>query len=354
MMEAFSSLGLDILNIGETELDGGIGFLEALLREASITGISANLVGLDGGPPLFPPFRIVEPRTPSGTPKPGAPKVAVIGLTEPARYSVISTPGGGKAHFEDPVKVAGRVVAEARGQADVVIVLANFGVGTARRVADSTPGIDLIIGADARIEDPMQDATSGVPIVMTGVLGKRSIRIDFRKSGEGWEKTVDITEVNLKTEVDPAADEFMSRFDRVLQGRTRERAEAQRGDPRATKYVGAAACASCHPAEFETWKASRHAHAWEPLEESKNTLNPLCMGCHSTGYLKPNGFFIESLQPELVAVGCESCHGPGGKHITAPFQEKVLRGDENTCRTCHTPGQTPDFEFPEFWPKIRH
>jgi len=354
MMDAFQELGLDAFNVGEADLDGGIGFLTALMRGAGIPAVSANLVSIDTGRPWFPPFTVITPRTADGTVLPG-PKVAVVGFTEPAKYEILTTPDGSKVHFVDPAKIAPDVIPEARKAADAVIVLANFGAGTAHRVADATSGIDLIIGNDQRIEDPLRDDADGVPIVLTGVLGKRTIRIDFRRDAAGgWTTAFTITELDEHVPEDPAARDLMDGFDRILAARTRDRAEARTPDPHEPKYLGSAACRSCHSSEYDVWSASRHAHAWEPLRSSSNAMNPLCIGCHSTGYLRPNGFFIEAGQPNLVSVGCESCHGAGGAHVEEPEKKRMLKGEEKTCRGCHTSGQTPDFDFEAFWSRIRH
>ena len=39
-----------------------------------------------------------------------------------------------------------------------------------------------------------------------------------------------------------------------------------------------------------------------------------CFGCHSTGGISQGRLHLESLSP---GVGCESCHGPGEKHVAA-------------------------------------
>jgi hypothetical protein len=39
-----------------------------------------------------------------------------------------------------------------------------------------------------------------------------------------------------------------------------------------------------------------------------------CFGCHSTGAVSGGRLHLESIRP---GVGCESCHGPAGQHVTA-------------------------------------
>ena len=70
--------------------------------------------------------------------------------------------------------------------------------------------------------------------------------------------------------------------------------------------------------------------------------------------------------PQLVNVGCESCHGPGSKHIQAELgnneaeqnrmHEAMLVGPnvKQLCFTCHDLDNSPNFEFEEYYEKIDH
>jgi hypothetical protein len=71
-----------------------------------------------------------------------------------------------------------------------------------------------------------------------------------------------------------------------------------------------------------------------------------CFGCHSTGAVNGTELKLEHLS---AGVGCESCHGPGEKHLVAMKEKKVdepqifnpggLGGFElsqSFCGTCHT------------------
>jgi hypothetical protein len=354
MIQAYEQLGLDAMNAGEADLEAGFSFYSSIANGAPFKTVSANLRSIDKGEAMLPPYAVVTPRTAAGGVP--SPRVAVVGLTTPQRYRLIDGLGPQKLHFTDAAEAAALVLPDARAESDLLVVLGNFEAGVARKLAGLHPDIDLIIANDEREPLIIELEHNGVPIVMTGTQGKRLIRLDlFREDGpRRWRVASNITELDAEVRNDPDAARFMQVFQGELDERTRVRAESNKRDPRYPDYVGSAACASCHPEASAVWAGSRHAAAWEPLEKSGNTLNPLCLQCHTSGFLRPNGFFMQASQPHLVSVGCESCHGAGGAHVKDPFHAKLARSNEETCRTCHTMGQTPDFHFEEFWPKIAH
>ncbi len=128
--------------------------------------------------------------------------------------------------------------------------------------------------------------------------------------------------------------------------------------PTTAAYVGSAACASCHPAEYETWSKSAHARAGDTLVEKGEAKNADCLRCHTTGYGLPGGFptgAALAAHADRAGVGCESCHGPAGDHVE-PDQRKIgsilSLGDKcdscvilQICGSCHDDANDPGFEF---------
>ncbi|MCP5069225.1 MAG: redoxin domain-containing protein [bacterium] len=137
--------------------------------------------------------------------------------------------------------------------------------------------------------------------------------------------------------------------------------------PTQAAFVGSDARQSCHAQEFETWSGHAHARAFASLESERESPNPEtataeagsadCLKCHTTGLGKPGGFEPPTggSHPDQAAVGCESCHGPGGDHVG----EDALRrgtilslGDKcdscvilQICGGCHDDANDPGFEF---------
>ena len=123
-------------------------------------------------------------------------------------------------------------------------------------------------------------------------------------------------------------------------------------------FVGSAACQSCHVVEHAAWSASPHARAVQTLAAARKDGNPDCLRCHTTGFGRPSGFPEKGLpahHPDLAAVGCESCHGPGGDHVAegaAKIGTIVSLGDKcdscvilQICGGCHDDANDPGFEF---------
>ncbi len=129
--------------------------------------------------------------------------------------------------------------------------------------------------------------------------------------------------------------------------------------PATADYVGSNACQSCHPSEFATWSKSGHARSVETLEKSGKAGQAECLQCHTTAYGKPGGYPTSPVttahHSDLARVGCESCHGPGGKHVEEGARRIgtiVSLGDKcdscvilQICGSCHDAENDSDFEF---------
>jgi hypothetical protein len=146
------------------------------------------------------------------------------------------------------------------------------------------------------------------------------------------------------------------------------------GCPRAedASYVGADSCKKCHFKQFNGWKKTTMAKAFDALKpgnavENKKKFNldekkdyskdAKCVPCHVTGYGKAGGY------PEIVEgktwtedetkratsmenVQCEACHGPGSltnvykkdneQYAKAEILKRgMIEPDEANCKTCH-------------------
>jgi len=141
-------------------------------------------------------------------------------------------------------------------------------------------------------------------------------------------------------------------------------------------YVGSAKCESCHEESYRVWKKSKHYQAYKTLVDLKPPRNfdPECLACHVIGWDPAQytpyegGYSSDQKTPQLVNVGCESCHGPGEKHCLAeekndPELQKKLQkavvitkeeSEKRHCATCHDLDNSPDFDFKTYFPDVEH
>jgi len=128
----------------------------------------------------------------------------------------------------------------------------------------------------------------------------------------------------------------------------RERQLFEKGE-----FVGSEACAPCHSKEHALWADSAHARAFTTLEHKGEAKNAECQRCHTTGFKEPTGF--PSGGAALANVGCESCHGPGKRHVedkgATPGDILALTDKCDSCAialicgTCHDDANDKGFEF---------
>ena len=76
------------------------------------------------------------------------------------------------------------------------------------------------------------------------------------------------------------------------------------------------------------------------VEELQN-----CYGCHTTGYGKPGGFVSEIQTPEMMNLGCESCHGPGSLHVESEDPDDLTAVAVEDCMICHNEERVAAFNF---------
>jgi peroxiredoxin len=119
------------------------------------------------------------------------------------------------------------------------------------------------------------------------------------------------------------------------------------------RFVGSESCKSCHAQQHQIWSESAHAKAFETLRAQHVEKNTDCVRCHSTGFGEEGGY--PGGGPALAGVGCESCHGPGGNHVTegARRQGTILALTDKCdscvilqiCGSCHDGKWDPDLEW---------
>jgi len=146
------------------------------------------------------------------------------------------------------------------------------------------------------------------------------------------------------------------------------------------RFVGSEQCKTCHEGSYDKWKKTPHSRAYQTLVKLPvpRVFDPECISCHVIGWDTQNFFPYQSgyrsfaATPNLINVGCESCHGPGERHIAAEngtdealkttierlitVSKEDAQGDNHPhrCQNCHDVDNSPEFNFKTYFPKIEH
>jgi len=119
-----------------------------------------------------------------------------------------------------------------------------------------------------------------------------------------------------------------------------------------TGYSGNEVCSVCHESETATWELTNHATAYDTLVRHGADGRSECVSCHVVGYGKEGGYQVAKPDPNLENVGCESCHGRGGPHLSPSFVTN--HAYEGVCQSCHNPEHSLGFEYASFLPRVSH
>jgi len=142
------------------------------------------------------------------------------------------------------------------------------------------------------------------------------------------------------------------------------------------KYYGTEGC-KCHKSAIEDWKKSVHGHALDSLklegrskkirdiltkfklDENKDySSDKKCLPCHTTGFDERGGYDLDEPDENLVGVGCEMCHGPGGEYRRIHKEKDEFKHSETiaagqlypekdpkkVCGMCHYNKKAPTFD----------
>ena len=170
----FGRMGVDAGVMGNHELDYGQDVFRRLAAQARFPILTANV---ESHPDPLP----TEPQVFLG--QPGAPRVAVLGLTSPELATATHPRNIYGIAVEEPVAAARRLVPGLREQSDLVVVLSHMGIADDRRLAQAVPAIDLIVGGHNhnRYAEPVMEGE--VAIVQAGERGGWLGRMDLECRG---------------------------------------------------------------------------------------------------------------------------------------------------------------------------
>lgn len=365
LWDAYSRMKFDAATLASGDLPD----LDALPAAARPMLVCAN-VTFQGGPkngkPIAPPAIYKTLRTAEGNPV----VVAIIGLLGDDPYLAVPNPANSPADkpwkVTSPDEALKRTLVEARRRATIVVVLYAGQREAARKLLEGNPGVDvMVVGLEGNVEHTMLAVGKGV-LVQNADRGRMADQLGITLDKDRKAAAFDMRSYTLDSAyADDAAmaamvKDFHDKQTKIMPPTvfSPPTVPVQKSD-----WSGSYMCASCHSAEFDEWKTTKHFVAMVSLEQKDGgqaAKRADCVGCHVVAFNKPGGFSLAMERWDLKGVGCEACHGAAAAHVearlrgTADTSKLIANPDKNVCITCHTTDNSPKFDFTEYHKKIVH
>jgi hypothetical protein len=377
-VNALEAMGYCAIALGKTDVQSGIGTLISGKTGEESPFVSANVAAIAFDAGLTAQKRVVDV---------GGIKLGITSILGKTWQQQINNPD---IVLADPREKLAEIVPGLRKTCDVMILLAHATEDEARDLAGQFPQFDIVVVADGPSIPPEKPQLLGASKRMLIEVGEKvmyAIVLGFYDDP-----------AHPRYQRVPLDSRFpQSEYMRELMAQYQDGLKAMGldglgvtpvpypGKELMGKFVGSQECKSCHEESYKVWWKSKHAKAWQTLVDLNPPRNfdPECIGCHTVGWSPQNfrpfesGFLSEAKTPQLVNVGCETCHGPGEAHVKAEMgadvalQEKlrpptVMTLDEakqpvsnaitdrQHCMNCHDLDNSPEFDFDTDWPKIEH
>lgn len=295
--------------------------------------------------------------------------------------------------FQAPEAAIDTALAELQAQnPDLLVLLAHATRAESRKYASQFKDFDIVLTAGGP-EDPdgEPEILDGTWLLEAGHKGKHTgvLAVYPNQDPPFRFELVDLDRHRFDDDPDMIA--HMKYYQERLREEQLIATELPIPNPSTTgaTYVGAEACQDCHTRAYEKWLETPHSHAYDSLvhvPEGRTDFgiarvwDAECVACHVVGWdpqrklrYKDGWIHEEFVTGEeakarsvaLRGVQCESCHGPGSKHIdlvnlgevdAAKPEVRVTleQSKDRLCYECHDLDNSPGFEFDSYWDRVAH
>lgn len=175
ILDIMSDTGYDAMVLGNREFHFLKIGLNAKIASAAFPVLSANLKTNKSEITLPVKSHIIKELA-NGL------RVAIIGLSVPMITEKMLSRIVSNYIFDDPIEAAARLVPEIRKQADILITLTHIGLDIDRELANTVPGIDLIVGGHSHdlLDEP--EYVGQTAIVQAGWYARLVGRVEIEVS----------------------------------------------------------------------------------------------------------------------------------------------------------------------------
>jgi len=374
MVRGMRRMGYSAIALGTTDLELPTGELAA--DAAGVPGqpnafLSANAAMFGFATNMTSKIRVVE----AGGMKIGI--TAILGKQFQRELQDSDT-----IELADPEPALAAVVPQLKQNAEYLVLLAHATMQESVELAQKFPDFDLVVTAGGGATPPASPVRVPGNDTLMIEVGEKGMDAVVLAMFDDPARPMRYQRVPLDSRF-PASPEmalemtvYQDQLEREWLSRPPEGKIPHQQAHLLGKFVGSQACKSCHETSYDVWKKSGHAKAYRTLVEvdPPRIYDPECISCHVIGWHPQEhfrfqaGFASVEETPQLIDVGCEDCHGPGGAHVAAEqgadsalqqqLQKAMVISKEDSqkdqCRTCHDLDNSPDFEFETYWPKVEH
>jgi len=137
IIEAFNHIGCGAMGIGDDDLSLGKDFLVEISKKATFPFLAANVLDEESGKLLFQPYLLKEV---NGL------RIGIFSLLSPDFFNPADPRKKGLT-IQPPVEVAQSMVKELQPKTDLIILLSHLGYPKDVELAQTVPGIHIIVGS---------------------------------------------------------------------------------------------------------------------------------------------------------------------------------------------------------------
>ena len=343
---ALADMGYVAYNLGERDLQLGIERFVSLSEQNRLPVVCANLY--QGTSRVFASyvFHTTQVQGEEIT-------IGIVGLISPTYAGYAQ---GDDLQILAPAAVLETSISELTATVDVIVCLFNGPAVEASVIQVNYPVIDVVVMTHESPEGALSSSVPQQQLVNTGIKGKsvRSVKIHRDVAGE---LVVEAPQRHLLDEQIPDSrrmTELLSLYPQMVLAENLAQAVQPKQRRDDARFIGTAACKTCHRPEGTSWKKTKHAQAYHTLEVAGHQADPECLTCHTVGFGFSTGFLSLEKTPNHLGVGCESCHGAGSAHAESPQEDGYGAVTESVCFTCHTVENSPQFDMKVYFPHIVH
>lgn len=170
IIESLNLMGYNAIGIGEDDLTLGKDFLMEISKKASFPFLSSNLFDEASGNTLFQSSIIKEV---NGL------RIGIFSLLSSDFFTSPSDPRKKGLMIRQPIEVAQEMVKELKPKTDLILLLSHLGYVKDIELAQTVPGIHVIVGGHTGINLPYPPIIKNIVIIQTTSRGMFIGRLDL-------------------------------------------------------------------------------------------------------------------------------------------------------------------------------